>query len=277
MLPPYPAPSRVAAVTTRPEITGLVAGLVALALVALGVRALPALAGSDGLVATPVVRSATAPVTPTPAVARDDSTPAPAKATPTPAKAKKAKKKAKAVKVPATGPGTYDGAGASAKPETSRGTLKRFDVRVEDGLDIEPEQAALLMEEVLNDKRSWRGTGRWRFQLVKAGQAADLHAYIVTPGTTDKLCAPLLTRGEVSCQSGNRVVLNAKRWVKGVSFYGDDVPSYRRYLINHEFGHALGHNHVPCPGSGQLAPVMMQQTKGLDGCRKNPWPLPAND
>lgn len=271
--------------TARPRVTGLVAGLVALALVGLGVRVLPTLAGGDGAVATHAVHSATAPARPKPAVAPDDSTPASVPPTPTPdqapakaaAKVKPAKKKAKAIKVPATGPGTYDGAAVSAGAKTSRGTLKRFDVRVEDGLDIDPEQAALLMAEVLNDKRSWRGTGRWRFELVKAGQPADLHAYIVTPGTTDELCAPLLTRGEVSCQNGARVVLNAKRWVKGVSHYGDDVTSYRRYLVNHEFGHALGHLHVRCPGRGQLAPVMMQQTKGLDGCRKNPWPRPAND
>ena len=39
--------------------------------------------------------------------------------------------------------------------------------------------------------------------------------YITTPATTDRLCAPLLTQGEVSCQNGNRVVLNARRWVPG--------------------------------------------------------------
>lgn len=174
--------------------------------------------------------------------------------------------------VPATGLGTYTGSDAEVGPDSSRGTLRRFDVRVEKGLDIDPENAGRLMESVLNDDRSWAGTGRWRFQLVPTGRTADLHAYLVTPRTTDHLCAPLLTRGEVSCQNGNRVVLNAKRWTFGVRYYRDDVPGYRRYLVNHEFGHALGHDHVSCPGRGRLAPVMMQQTKGLGGCRPNPWP-----
>ena len=49
----------------------------------------------------------------------------------------------------------------------------------------------------------------------RSDETATLHAYIVTPKTTDRLCAPYLTRGEVSCQNGNRVVLNAKRWLLG--------------------------------------------------------------
>jgi Protein of unknown function (DUF3152) len=71
-----------------------------------------------------------------------------------------------------------------------------------------------------------------------------------------------LTRGEVSCQNGNRVVLNAKCWLLGADSYGSDLTNYRRCLVNHEFGYALGKHHVVCPGPGKLAPVMMEQTKG---------------
>ena len=73
--------------------------------------------------------------------------------------------------------------------------------------------------------------------------------YIVTPKTTGRLCAPYLTRGEVSCQNGNRVVLNAKRWLLGADSYGSDLTNYRRYLANHEFGHALGQAPRGLPGS----------------------------
>ena len=182
------------------------------------------------------------------------------------------KPKPKPRPVPATGPGTYDGARTTIPAPSTGGRLIRYDVKVEKNLDLDPDQAARIIAGVLNDKRSWRGAGEGRFELVRAGsKRAELHAYIVTPGTTDELCAPLQTQGEVSCQNGDKVVLNAKRWVRGADAYGRDLVGYRRYLVNHEFGHYIGFGHVPCPGRGKPAPIMLQQTKGLDGCRKNPW------
>ncbi|MET0695367.1 MAG: DUF3152 domain-containing protein [Propionibacteriaceae bacterium] len=177
-----------------------------------------------------------------------------------------------AIRVPRRGSGDFQTAKRRDRTAAKHGRLIRFDVAVEKDLDIDPEQAALLIAAALDDKRSWRGLGVGRFTLVPAGTAADVHAYIATPGTTDRLCRPYRTLGRVSCQNGNRVVFNAKRWVKGSPTYGDDIRAYRLYLVNHEFGHALGRRHVTCPRRGRLAPVMVQQTKGLGGCRPNPWP-----
>ncbi len=247
--------------------------LVLLSLIVLGVRAVAGGPEADRRSADPAVTGGPGPLTPAPSkpVEPGMTTPSPERAEPQPSPTT-AKKRAAEVTVPANGPGTYVRSRQTADAASSRGILRRFDVQVELGLDIDADQAARLISEVLNDQRSWGGTGRWRFALAPAGQQADLHAYVVTPGTTDRLCAPLLTRGEVSCQNGNRVVLNAERWVFGVPDYDGDLANYRRYLVNHEFGHSIGHRHVPCPESGRAAPVMMQQTKGLDGCRKNPWP-----
>lgn len=180
-------------------------------------------------------------------------------------------------KVPNSGPGTYVLARVNGDPAGRTGTVVNFDVRREKGVPVDINAAARTIQSVLNDRRSWRASGKWRFQLVSNSASADLHVYISTPATTDRMCAPLLTRGEVSCQTDNRVVLNAKRWVSGAETYGTDLTSYRRYLVNHEVGHALGYQHVVCEGNGRLAGIMMQQTKGLDGCRRNPWPFPQSD
>src|SRR4030095_12416033 len=112
-----------------------------------------------------------------------------------------------------------------------------------DGLSIDPDTAALLIEGVLDDPRSWRGSRRWRFDLTPVGQSATLHASLVTRRTTAGLCAPYLTLGEVSCKNGNRVVLNAKRWLLGADSYGSDLTNYKRYLVNPEVAHAPGQPH----------------------------------
>ncbi len=176
------------------------------------------------------------------------------------------------MRVPKRGTGDFVTADRRERTTGKRGRHVRFDVSVEKGLAIDADQAALLIAAVLDDERSWRGLGLGRFTLVPAGSSADLHAYIATPRTTDQLCAPYRTLGRVSCQNGNRVVLNARRWVNGSKTFGDNTSAYRRYLVNHEFGHALGRRHASCPSRGRPAPVMVQQTKGLGGCRPNPWP-----
>ena len=66
-------------------------------------------------------------------------------------------------------------------------------------------------------------------------------------------------------------MLNAKRWVFGAKAYKSDVVRYRQYLVNHEFGHSLGYNHVGCPGKGRPAPVMSCRARTrhtYDGTRR---------
>jgi hypothetical protein len=78
-----------------------------------------------------------------------------------------------------------------------------------------------------------------------------------------------------SCQIGRYVVINQDRWRRGSAFFPADLQTYRQMVINHETGHWLGRHHAFCSEPGALAPVMQQQSKGMHGCRPNPWPLPG--
>jgi hypothetical protein len=70
------------------------------------------------------------------------------------------------------------------------------------------------------------------------------------------------------------VALNSDRWLYGSDDWTGPLADFRHYAVNHEMGHAIGHSHEYCGGAGQPAPVMMQQSKGLDGCLPNGWPFP---
>jgi hypothetical protein len=156
------------------------------------------------------------------------------------------------------------------------GPLTTFAVEVEEGLPGEAEDFAAAVEEILGDPRSWGNDGERAIQRVD-GDDADVRVLLAAPDTVDRLCAPLRTNGFVSCANGNRAIINQNRWVSGVEHFGDDLETYRIYLINHEVGHTLGHGHVGCPGEGEVAPVMQQQTLGLQGCEANGWVHPDNE
>ncbi len=176
------------------------------------------------------------------------------------------------VRVRDHGSGSFHRAALSVPSTARTGRLLRYAVEIEKGLPFDRASTARAIARTLNDRRGWTDSGDWRFQLVGTSRRVDFTILIATPDTTDRLCWPMLTRGRVSCQNGNLVVLNARRWAYGASTYGEHVASYRKYLVNHEVGHRLGRGHVGCPRHGGRAPVMMQQTKGLQGCRPNPWP-----
>jgi hypothetical protein len=163
--------------------------------------------------------------------------------------------------------------GKSAAPGRARRTYT-VRVEVEPGLNVDPNAFARFVLATLNDKRSWTEHGKRRFARTDAA-GADIQVLLASPALSAKTCLPLRTYGKLSCRHGaNTAVITYYRWVKAIGEYGKNRTGYRHYVVNHEVGHVLGHRHEYCAGKGKLAPLMMQQTKGLKGCRPNPWPHP---
>lgn len=149
----------------------------------------------------------------------------------------------------------------------------RYTIEVEPATGLDPDDVARQVRAALTDERSW--VRERTLEQVADPARARIRVVIATPATVDALCARagLRTVGIYSCWNGRIAALNAWRWEVGADGFAD-LATYRTYLVNHEFGHGLGYGHVGCPAPGDLAPVMMQQSKGLDGCLANGWPSP---
>ncbi|TGA89944.1 DUF3152 domain-containing protein [Streptomyces sp. MZ04] len=212
---------------------------------------------------------------------RSDDRPTPPDAAPATYETKMGKKYPLAAKL--TAAGDFDAiAGFDKAP--GKGQLFRYRVDVEKGMGLDGELFAAAVQKTLNDDRSWAHSGGRTFERISSGKP-DFVVTLASPGTTAKWCAKSgldTLEQNVSCDSAatDRVMINAYRWAQGAKTYGDRIHPYRQMLINHEVGHRLGFNHVDCTKSGDLAPVMQQQTKFLDHdgikCKANPWAFPKS-
>lgn len=153
------------------------------------------------------------------------------------------------------------------------GPVRRFRVAVETPTD-EATDFAHQVDRTLGDPRSWIAGRRFRLQRVPGSASAEFTVYLASAPTSKRMCVAggLRTDGYTSCRVPGQVIINDSRWTSSVPGYGAPLATYRAYAINHEVGHQLGHGHVTCPGPGEPAPVMMQQTYGLRGCVANSWP-----
>ncbi len=173
------------------------------------------------------------------------------------------------------GAGTFQFASGDGVVAGVAGPVQRYRVAVEDGLGVGPDAFGAAVERILNDERSWAGGGTLRLQRVSGSAEFDFTIYLASPVTSEAMCREdgLNTGGYTSCRLGDgRVVINSARWLTAVEGYGAPLAEYRAYAINHEVGHQLGYQHELCPAAGQSAPVMQQQTLGLQGCLPFGWP-----
>ena len=147
-----------------------------------------------------------------------------------------------------------------------------YGIRIEPSLGLDPLCIKNLLFLILNNDLGWKNVANKSFQLTSAEDSDYIYIF-ASPDKTDELCAPIETNSIYSCRNENNIVLNFFRWQEGAVDFKNDMETYRIYLINHETGHILGWGHVGCPKEGAVAPVMMQQSKGTDGCVPYGWPV----
>jgi hypothetical protein len=138
--------------------------------------------------------------------------------------------------------------------------------RIVADLEVFKKQAQVTYD----DHRGWRRSGI-SFRRVPRGGSFTLVLSAAGRMTSfSSSCS-----AQWSCRVGRYVIINQARWLHASPLWhrvGGTRRDYRHMVVNHETGHWLGHDHRGCPAQGARAPVMQTQSKGLDGCRPNPWP-----
>ena len=122
---------------------------------------------------------------------------------------------APSVPVPRNGPGTFS-ASRVAGERQGCGRARTYRVEVEDGVALDPDEAARTVAAVLGDRRGWTRNPAYGFRLVASGPV-DFTVRVATPGTTDRLCHVTTpsSKGNVNCRIDHSVVVNLKLWVRG--------------------------------------------------------------
>lgn len=125
---------------------------------------------------------------------------------------------------------------------------------------------------VYADVRGWNDKGQLGFEHVDSGCG-----YTVWLAASSQMTSfGSICDDYYNCQTGTNVVVNYDRWTTATPPWnqtGGNIQDYRVLIISHETGHRLGfYDNPTCPGPGQPAYVMMQQSIDLKGCVFNIWP-----
>ena len=145
-----------------------------------------------------------------------------------------------------------------------------YSVRTDGRITADVAEFERLVQETYADARGWRASGVSFRRVSSGGSFTVVLAEASRLPSYDSICSTTW-----SCRAGRFVVINQTRWLHASPAWNKAYRSlrdYRHMVVNHETGHWLGNGHASCPRRGALAPVMMQQSKGTQGCTFNPWP-----
>lgn len=160
------------------------------------------------------------------------------------------------------------------QPIASTKTLKtiKYAVVTKGAVEGSLDEFAASAAAAFADTNGWSLDGRVAFERVESG--GDFTLALTAPSVMRSYaasCSP-----ELSCRVGDNILINDARWTGGSPSLDLPVERYRTMVVNHEVGHWLGiAEHPSCPGPGQPAYVMQQQSKGgasLGACTPNEWP-----
>ena len=121
---------------------------------------------------------------------------------------------------------------------------------------------------VYAEPRGWLRSHRRFRQVATGGDLTVVLSQASLVPSYSRSCSAVY-----SCRVGRNVILNVDLWRSGARAFPGSLEQYRQMVLNHETGHWLGLGHASCPGRGRPAPVMQQQSKGMQGCAPNAWPL----
>ena len=146
----------------------------------------------------------------------------------------------------------------------------RYHVETRGRITTSLKQFKAQAQETYEDARGWRGAGIRFVPVARGGAFTLVLSQASRVPSFSSQCSAMW-----SCRVGRFVIINQDRWKNASPAWNAAhlaLRDYRHMVVNHETGHWLGLGHASCPGKGRLAPVMQQQSKGLQGCRFNSFP-----
>lgn len=158
------------------------------------------------------------------------------------------------------------------------GLLKNYNYVLPDEKDLNKINE---MNKYLLDKRGWRSKG-YTFNQVDNINDANIQVYFKTNEELKKIVNNDKRLINLSITdystSPTSIYFNLQNWnnpPKEFKAENNRLANYRAYLVQHEFGHALGFGHKTKPNKEnemKNCPVMLQQSKYTEPyCKANPW------